>query len=479
MGMPYVKPISGHTSCRFVQEYLEKGGRALAVDCINLGERDSDGRPWSRQMDDVRAACGNDVSLNGGKVRTYNHYVLSPDPRDIPTLEELRSYATEWAHRAFPGFQVAIVYHDDSKERLANGKKGVLHAHLVVSNTNLDTGRRLAPYLTKAKVREISKLAQDMAAERGWRGFELQETREEHEPELRGFSLGARAEAKHSRRLWQTRQDEHYTKAEREILASGAWSWKEDLRCRIRIAKELSSTEGEFSRALAAMGVRVERSAKGDYLYTHPERETWKATGMKLGRAFSRSGIRRALADEDGRGAIANLSGRRAEVLAMLDPYRVTGMRAIGWLSADGKTTLRDVADALETNREFHIARDEDYAVRLADAAPGSEDAKRLVRAQEVTAAIHAGKYTPKARAGRAVERPSVGFDAMGDAEAARAIALRYREMETARGTLRQPAAQKGTGAARRRIQEEQSNMRKRQQTQGRLGSDSSRKRHQ
>lgn len=478
--MPYVKPISGHTSCRFVQEYLEKGARALARDFINLEERDAEGRSWSRQMDDVRAIAGNDVSLNGGKVRTYNHYVLSPDPKDCPTLEELRGYATEWAERAFPGFQVAVVYHDDSKERLASGKEGVLHAHLVVNNTNLDTGRRLAPYLTASKVREISKLAQDMARERGWHAFEPQETSEEREAEFRGFSLDGRTkgDAKQLRHPWHTRQGARYSKTEREILASGGWSWKEDLRCRIRIAKELSCTEGEFSRALTMMGVKIERSAKGDYLYTHPERETWKATGMKLGRAFSRDGVRSALADEDTRRAIPGISGRRADILTALDSYRITGMRSIGWLHADGKTTLRDVADALEVNREFRIGRTEDYAIRLAELKPGSDGAERLMRAREVVATIHAKKYAPKARAGRVVERPDVGFDAMSDAEAARAIAKRYRELGADSGARRQMIAQKDSGAARQRTQEEQSNAQKRRQASERasLGRDGARR---
>ena len=35
--MPYVKCISGHTRARGVQRYLEKDGRALATDFLNLG----------------------------------------------------------------------------------------------------------------------------------------------------------------------------------------------------------------------------------------------------------------------------------------------------------------------------------------------------------------------------------------------------------------------------------------------------------
>lgn len=34
--MPVIKPIAGHTSVRGVSDYLQKDGRALAVDLYNL-----------------------------------------------------------------------------------------------------------------------------------------------------------------------------------------------------------------------------------------------------------------------------------------------------------------------------------------------------------------------------------------------------------------------------------------------------------
>ena len=63
--MPYVKPISGHTKLGAAQRYLERGGRALARDFLNLeppmiGLAD-DGEPvygaydWASVMDTTRA----------------------------------------------------------------------------------------------------------------------------------------------------------------------------------------------------------------------------------------------------------------------------------------------------------------------------------------------------------------------------------------------------------------------------------------
>ena len=64
------------------------------------------------------------------------HYVLSPDPGSRVDLAILRGLAVEWASEHFPDHQVAIVYHDDNEGRIP-------HAHVVVNNTSLETGRRL------------------------------------------------------------------------------------------------------------------------------------------------------------------------------------------------------------------------------------------------------------------------------------------------------------------------------------------------
>ena len=99
--MPFVKPISGHTKLGAAQRYLEREGRALARDFLNLdapmagiGE---DGLPeyrdydWASIMDETREELGNDSPFKGRKARTYKHYVFSPDPRDAVSLSELRS----------------------------------------------------------------------------------------------------------------------------------------------------------------------------------------------------------------------------------------------------------------------------------------------------------------------------------------------------------------------------------------------------
>lgn len=133
--MPVLKAISGHTSCAGPMRYLAKGGRALAVDLVNIDapadDRERAAFDWAAVMDATRRSYSNDTPWGGLPCRTYKHYVLSPDPKDGISLENLRGLATEWAKAAFGSHEVAIVYHDDNEGH-------VPHAHVIVNNTNLE-----------------------------------------------------------------------------------------------------------------------------------------------------------------------------------------------------------------------------------------------------------------------------------------------------------------------------------------------------
>lgn len=98
--MPVIKPIAGHTSVRSVSDYLQKDGRALAVDLYNLSwdeDRDAELDPdlkqdvdWAAEMDLTRIANGNNTPWRGKRARTYMHFIVSPDPKDKVTLPQLR-----------------------------------------------------------------------------------------------------------------------------------------------------------------------------------------------------------------------------------------------------------------------------------------------------------------------------------------------------------------------------------------------------
>jgi len=386
--LPYLKPIKGRTSVRPVRDYLLRGGRALAEDLVNLCERDASGADWAQQMDATRRLCGTDAGRGGRRARTYNHYVLSPDPADGVSLEELRAFVTEFLDRAFEGrFQVAVVYHDDSASRLAAGQEGILHAHLVVNNANIVDGGRLAPWLTPSRVRRIDALCQSMADERGWGSFSAKAAKDAEAARAgrRGFagmSLdGERSEA--ARAPYSSARADAATLPERALRAAGSWSWKDDLRARARVAMALSGSEAEYLEALGALDVRVAAGSSGEWVYAHPDDPgRWRASGARLGPPFSRAGARSALAARS-----ALRPADRARALSALSAWRVTGIRTVGWVEPSSGVTLADVADALECAARHGIGDGQGWATAAAK-AEGTAEEGRLRRAAEVSAVL-------------------------------------------------------------------------------------------
>lgn len=197
--MPLLKPISGHTSCRGVWRYLTKDGRALASDYLNLDvpEREGTAFDWAATMDDTRSRWRNDTPWGSRLCRTYKHYMLSPDPKDHVGLDALRELSVAWAREHFGDFEVAIVYHDDNAGHIP-------HAHVVVNNTNIVTGRRLQDPDPK----ELKHSLQRLAADRGLSDFDSVEKRASVRGRVRPSTL----------------QAEHVRRAEREIAKRGGYS---------------------------------------------------------------------------------------------------------------------------------------------------------------------------------------------------------------------------------------------------------------
>ena len=173
--MAYYKALARHGASSKRQDYLERrgGDRALARDLVNIGLA-SDAEEWGRCMDETRRDAGNDRAWRGRRAVTYQEFILSPDPRDGVSLEQMRELALSWAEQWFGErgklgpYQVAIVYHDDNE-------RSITHAHVHVNNTNLDTGRRL--HIDNADVRRLRLSVQGECERRGLRHFSLEEDR--------------------------------------------------------------------------------------------------------------------------------------------------------------------------------------------------------------------------------------------------------------------------------------------------------------
>lgn len=181
--MTYMKILSGHSSAKWIRYYLFKNDRALDKDFLNLTDRDWKGRDWAKVMDRTREIFGNDKPVKKDtKVRTYEHMIISLDEKDDGVeLEDFRDFVNEWASKWFDSrgpegqgigrFEVAIAYHDDNTARETEGKQGILHAHLVINNTELETKRRISGLRTTKVVQAMRADLQTMSLERGWHAF--------------------------------------------------------------------------------------------------------------------------------------------------------------------------------------------------------------------------------------------------------------------------------------------------------------------
>lgn len=274
--MPILKAISGHTSCAGPMRYLTKGGRALAVDFRNIdapeSERERAAFDWAAVMDATRRGYGNDTPWGGMPCRTYKHYILSPDPKDGIGLDELRGLAQEWVGEAFPDFEAAIVYHDDNEGR-------VPHAHVIVNNTNIVTGRRLQDPHPK----ELNHLLQKLAAKRRLRDFDTPKA--------------GRAQGKTSRPRAKSMQSEYLRKAEAEIASKGGYSWVADIRGRVALARAVSGSEAEFKGLLEQVGIAVAPNSSGaerrDWVYSLEGHPTWRVSGERLGLSYGKEALER------------------------------------------------------------------------------------------------------------------------------------------------------------------------------------------
>lgn len=267
--MPFIKAISGHTRLGAAQRYLEKEGRALARDFLNLDAPmeglGDDGLPeygvydWSSVMDGTREKLGNDRPFKGRKARTYKHYVISPDPRDAVSLSRLRSVTVSWVEENFGDYEVAIVYHDDNEHH-------VPHAHVVVNNTNLNTGRRLQDPDPGALNGSLQRIARDAGL-----------------THFVGRLDGAARDETHYRRRAVDRTEASLTKR-------GEYSWVTDIRARVDVAKGIAKSSDDFRQALREMGVNVRESAsrRGDWVYSLAGTPSRQVTGYKLGASYTR-----------------------------------------------------------------------------------------------------------------------------------------------------------------------------------------------
>lgn len=327
-----VKSVAGHLKCVYhIQDYLEKGNRAIARDFLNFPEDRDHARNWSYFFDRTREQYGNDRRHGGKDPVTYQQFIVSPDPRDEVDVDALRAFATEWAGDMFGGgegslgtFQAAIVYHDDNE-------RGIPHAHVVVNNTDLDTGKKL--HISNKQNKLLAAHLQELALKHGLTAFETDGP----------ASLEPTLKIKR-------------TAAEAAIRRQRGFSWKQELRNVADIAVRTSDGAPQFLDACAAYGVEVTESRRGgeDYMYAHPANPArWRCSGKQLGESYTPEGVRGRI--EQVRPRAAALRAKlRPNVLAAAPEAHLAEVRPVTEASRSGRrhATPEEKAAALRAIRD-------------------------------------------------------------------------------------------------------------------------------
>ena len=342
--MAVLKAINGHTGCGRIKDYLEKGGRALLRDFFNLSWDEVEDKgldaalkdevDWALEMDALRRDYGNDKPWKGQRAITFRHYVISPNPGDNIGLNGLRELTHAWVGKHFSDYQVAVIYHDDNRQRIP-------HAHIVVNNTNLETGRRL--HIPNAL--DMNRSLQEIARARGLTAFDN---------EMPKGRVG-RSDLRTPPRP-RTRWASYVNKAERGILDAGAYSWGSDIRNRVSVAKVLSRNEGEFMRILELMKIEVAENSsqapREDWIFFLADQPSRKVSGERLGMTFGKIALT-----------------ERFERIGSYHPDAASS-RAILSMATDA-VEVNDVAElgslakAVETNARYSIGSSADYGRRI------------------------------------------------------------------------------------------------------------------
>lgn len=361
--MPILKAISGHTDVQGIKRYLEKDGRAIAQDFYNLSWDDremvdhGDGwkqsTQWADQMDRTRHRNGNDQPWKGRRARTFKHFVLSPDPEDRIDLPALRELASAWALEHFEDHQIAIIYHDDNEHRIP-------HAHIVVNNTNLATGKRMHT----DRPEDLNRELQDMARERGLRGLS-----NEMEPKT-GLERLATRNAREGAPP-RTKQSVYMGRKERGIVETGGYSWVTDIRGRVTIAKTLAHSEKEFMGLLEKMEVIVsdnsEKARRQDWIFSLADQPTKKVSGERLGMSFGKEALQRRF---ERQGSYHPTATSEAVIRA----------RAEQAVELNDLCDLDKLASTLKTCSRFNVRSLEDFDKRLSNKAAAPEKVREELR---------------------------------------------------------------------------------------------------
>lgn len=346
--------------------YLEREGRSKSFDCSPLFQTRKGS--WASDFDLVRDAYGKD---DGG--RKYYHFVISPDPKDGVDLGLARRLAVEWAQARYPDGQWVVETHDDN---------GIPHAHVVLNSVMPLTGKKV--HMSNARSREDALELQRLCKHHGISAFDTFSIEQTDEGEWVAKDSVPVSDTERRRREAKERARAR-SRSQSWMREKGVHLWTDDMREAIETALDGCATWRAFERELAKAGYSMRVSKRGVLTFYPPEGRGHPCKGYKLDDSFTVEGLKARLVPNLGRGAGAGLlcntpskvvvmptrfaeiagsqtrrTARRREAEGRLVGY----LDAIAVIKANGYTSLRQIAEAVEETR----GRAEEVSARLAEA---------------------------------------------------------------------------------------------------------------
>lgn len=182
--------------------------------------------------------------------RKYYHFKLAFDIADNQkglTPQKVMEMTEKLVDKCFPNSECVMSVHTDKEH---------LHSHIIVNSVCFDTGKMLQ--ISPQKYTKMKDYANEISEQYKFSTVDF-------------------------RKPSKVRQ----STAERQIIAKGGTSWKEELREVIDLAKRNTSNMVDFEKFLNNYGVTLSRNTEKNISYLHPEKKQ-AIRGERLGADYTK-----------------------------------------------------------------------------------------------------------------------------------------------------------------------------------------------
>lgn len=219
---------------------------------------------------------------------------------------------------------------------------------------------------------ELNRGLQDMAEQRGF-GY----LRDEVDADDGFGKLASKGDEPAT--LGLSKQEYYLSRAERRVLESGEYSWVNDIRDRVSMAKNLARNESEFRQILDMLEVDVDdnspKANRADWIYSLRDQGARRVGGERLGYTFGKEALQ---------SRFARSSAARPTIAASKNFMAI----AVQATEINDLVELHNLAFTLELNGRYGIAGIDDYARRISSLESKREHVETPRQKDRITAQI-------------------------------------------------------------------------------------------